>query len=57
MVNPNVYVAGIREATSLLVEGGKISLIGRDNKMKVFKEKLENTKEYSLTDDINFLLK
>jgi len=57
MVNPNMYVAGIREATSLLLENGKLSLIGRPNKMKVFKEKIENTKEYDLGEDINFLMK
>ena len=57
MLNPNMYVAGIREATSLLLENGKLSLIGRPNKMKVFKEKIENTKEYGLDDDINFLMK
>jgi dipeptidase E len=57
MVNPDMYVAGIREATSLLLENGKLSLIGRPNKMKVFKEKIENTKEYDLGEDINFLMK
>ena len=57
MVNPTAVVAAIREATALLLEDGKLSLIGKDNKMKVFHEKMENTKEYSLTDDINFLMK
>lgn len=57
MVNPNATVAAIREATALLIENGKISLIGKDNKMKVFHKHISNTKEYSLTDDINFLLK
>ena len=57
MLHPNMYVAGIREATSLLLENGKLKLIGRPNKMKVFKANLANTKEYGLNDDINFLLK
>lgn len=57
MLHPNMYVAGIREATSLLLENGKLKLIGRPNKMKVFKANLANTKEYGLGDDINFLLK
>ena len=57
MLHPDMYVAGIREATSLLLENGKLSLIGRPNKMKVFKANLANTKEYGLDDDINFLMK
>lgn len=56
MVNPEMYVAGIREATALSLENGRLTLIGRDNKMKVFKENMANTKEYSLSDDINFLM-
>ena len=56
MVNPEAWVAAIREATALLLEGGKLSLVGRDNKMKVFHENMNNTKEYSLSDDINFLM-
>ena len=55
-INKDVYVAGIREATSLLLENGKLSLIGRDNKMKVFKYG-KAVEEYSLTDDINFLMR
>lgn len=55
VLNPNMYIAGIREATALLLEDGKLSLVGRDNKMKVFKGNQE-PKEYSLSDDINFLL-
>ena len=57
MLHPDMYVAGIREATSLLLENGKLKLIGRPNKMKVFKANLANTKEYGLDEDINFLLK
>ena len=57
MVNPTATVAAIREATALLLEEGNLSLIGKPNKMKVFKTKMENTKEYSLEDNLNFLLK
>ena len=55
-INQDVWVAGIREATALRLKEGKLSLIGRDNKMKVFRYGQE-AKEYSLTDDINFLMK
>lgn len=55
-INQDVWVAGIREATALRLKEGKLSLIGRDNKMKVFHGGME-PKEYSLTDDINFLMK
>ncbi len=57
MVNPKATVAAIREATALLLEDGKLNLIGKPNKMKVFKTKMENTKEFGLRSDINFLLK
>ena len=57
MVNPKATVAAIREATALLLEDGRLSLIGKNNKMKVFKTTMENTKEYSLKDNISFLLK
>ena len=57
MVNPNAVVAAIREATALSLEDGKLKLIGRPNKMKVFHQNMANTKEYGLEDDINFLLK
>ncbi|MBO6117609.1 MAG: dipeptidase PepE [Bacteroidales bacterium] len=53
--NKETYVAAIREATALRLKDGKLSLIGRDNKMKVFHYG-QQTKEYSLTDDINFLM-
>jgi dipeptidase E len=56
MVNPDMYVAAIREATTLNVEEGVLHLIGRPNKMKVFHATMDNTKEYGLEDDINFLL-
>ena len=57
MVNPDMYVAGIREATALSLEKGNLRLIGRPNKMKVFKSNMTNTKEYALEDDIMFLMK
>ncbi|MBP1630847.1 MAG: peptidase [Bacteroidetes bacterium] len=55
-LNPNMWIAGIREATALLLEKGNLSLIGRNNKMKVFKGNTDPI-EYSLNDDINFLMK
>lgn len=54
--NQDTNVAAIREATALRLKEGKLSLVGRDNKMKVFRFGKE-TMEYSLTDDINFLIK
>ena len=57
MVNPNMWVSGIREATALSLENGNLRLIGRPNKMKVFHENMANTKEYALEDDIQFLMK
>ncbi|MCF0210670.1 MAG: dipeptidase PepE [Bacteroidales bacterium] len=54
--NQDTNVAAIREATALRLKEGKLSLVGRDNKMKVFRFGKE-TMEYSLTDDINFLMK
>ncbi len=56
MVNPYATVAAIREATALLLEDGNLSLIGKPNKMKVFKTNMANTKEYGPDDDINFLM-
>lgn len=57
MVNPKATVAAIREATALQLEEGRLQLVGRENKMKVFHRSIAETKEYSLKDDINFLLK
>lgn len=54
--NPQTYVAAIREATALRLKDGKLSLIGRNNKMKVFHYGIY-TKEYALNEDINFLMK
>lgn len=55
-VNPQMWVAGIREATALRLKEGRLSLTGRNNKMKVFRYGQE-PKEYSLEDDINFLMR
>lgn len=55
IVNPNMYVAGVREATALSLENGKLTLIGRNNPMIVLKHNQEPS-EYNLNDDINFLL-
>ncbi len=54
-VNPETWIAAIREATALRLKEGKLSLVGRDNKMKVFRGAAE-PKEYSLGEDINFLM-
>ena len=56
VINPNVYVAGLREATALVVKGDKIELVGREKDMRVFKFEQE-TKEYPLGSNIEFLLK
>lgn len=56
MVNPNATVVAIREATALLVEDGKLSLVGKPNKMKVFHRTMAETKEYGLSSDLSFLM-
>lgn len=53
--NKGVTVAGLREGCMLLVEGDSIKLIGSRD-LRVFKFGTE-PKEYSSSDDINFLLK
>jgi len=53
-LNKDMYVAGLREGTMFLHENGKLSLIG-DRNLRVFKYNQE-PKEYSSSDDINFLL-
>ena len=54
-LNKDMYVAGLREGTMFLHENGKLSLIGERN-LRVFKYNQE-PKEYSSSDDINFLLR
>ena len=72
MVNPEAWVAAIREATALVLENGKLSLVGLDHEtlkskyekvidkdyfdMKVFHENMKNTKTYCIANDINFLM-
>ena len=53
-VNPDVYVAGLREACYLRVKGNKIEHVGSRD-LRMFKLG-EETKEYSSSDDIQFLL-
>lgn len=53
-VNPDVYVAGLREGTMLLIEGKKISLRG-PRKVRIFKNGLEPL-ELGPADDFSFLL-
>lgn len=54
-VNPTVPVAAIREATALRLKDGKLKLIGRNNKMKLFLGDY-TPEEYDLNGDINFLM-
>lgn len=53
-VNPDVYVAGLREACYLRVKGDQIEHVGSRD-LRMFKLGQE-TKEYSSSDDIQFLL-
>lgn len=55
VLNPDMYVAGLREGTMFLVEGDKLSLIG-DRPCRIFKNGVD---AYELTnaDDFNFLMK
>lgn len=52
--NQETYVAGLREATLLQVEGEKLHLKGNNN-MRLFKYN-EEPKEFNPGDDIDFLL-
>jgi dipeptidase E len=53
-INPQVYVAGLREGTMFRLEGQKLTLIG-SRKCRVFK-KGQTPLELSATDDFSFLL-
>jgi dipeptidase E len=53
-VNPGLWVAGLREGTMLLVEDGKIRLIG-PRKTRIFVKGHEPV-ELGETDDLSFLL-
>ncbi len=52
-INPDIYVAGLRESTMLLLEENILSLIG-PRKMRVFKKGLQPA-ELSEEDDLSFL--
>ena len=54
-VNQQIYVVGLREATLLLVEGDKMSLVGK-RPMRVFKYG-EQPKEIQPGENIDYLLK
>lgn len=56
VLNPDMYVAGLREATALLVIDDNMQLIGRAKPMRVFKQGCE-AQEFEIGSDINFLLK
>jgi dipeptidase E len=53
-VNPEIYVAGLREGTMLRLENGKMDLIGK-HKCKIFKNGKQPV-EYSPGDDLSFLM-
>jgi len=53
-INPDVYVAGLREGSMLILENGKLRLIG-DRDCRIFK-KGEKPIELSSNDDFSFLL-
>ncbi|MBE9468346.1 MAG: dipeptidase PepE [Bacteroidetes bacterium] len=55
VANPDVYVLGLRESCILLVEDGKIELIGKRN-ARIFKN-AKKPIELSSKDDFSFLLK
>jgi dipeptidase E len=54
IVNPNIYVAGLREACLFRIEGKSIKLIG-ERSLRVFKQGQE-IKEYASSDDLQFLM-
>ncbi len=53
-INPNMYVAGLREGTIFKLENNKLELIGK-RQCRIFK-KGEEPFELSTNDDFNFLL-
>ena len=54
-INPNCYVAGLREGTMFKLENNKLDLIGTKN-CRIFKKGMDPV-ELSPGDDFNFLLK
>ena len=55
VVNPDIYVAGLREGTMLLLNNGKLSLIG-PRKLRLFR-KGDEPAELTEKDDLSFLMK
>jgi len=55
VINPDIYIAGLREGTMFVVEGEKMSMIGARN-LRLFKFGTE-PRELKPTDDFSFLLK
>lgn len=53
-INPDLYVVGLREATSLVYENGHLKLIGR-NQMRIFR-KGTTPREVQPGSDIDFLM-
>ncbi|MDR0694882.1 MAG: dipeptidase PepE [Prevotellaceae bacterium] len=53
--NPEMYVAGLREASMLYIEGKQLRLHG-DRQLRVFKYG-QSPKEYHAGDDLSFLIK
>lgn len=53
-VNPGLNVAGLREGTMLLYDGGRLSLIG-PRKMRLFR-KGSVPEEFSSSDDLTFMI-
>ncbi len=54
VVNPGMYVAGLREGTMLLMESNTLRLIG-PRKLRLFR-KDDEPSEFSESDDLSFLL-
>ncbi len=54
VVNPGIYVAGLREGTMLLLENNNLRLIG-PRKLRLFR-KGDEPAEFSEKDDLSFLL-
>jgi len=54
VVNPGIYVAGLREGTMLRLENDRLQLIG-PRKLRLFR-KGDEAAEYSEKDDLSFLL-
>ncbi len=53
-INPGIYVAGLREGSMLLIDNGKIRLLGQKN-LRLFREGMKPV-ELSTKDILDFLL-